>query len=92
MLKLNLIPVILVLVAAMAVVVIQTKTAFDSQNETKVYKAKCDSLQHVSDSLYWELLPTQIELGRYLVAYNMFMEKNPEAAKEFYDIISSKTE
>ena len=85
---------VLGLVSLMLAVVlfIQVKFTVDSQNETKVYKAKCDSLQHVSDSLYSELLPTQIELGRHLVAYNMFMEKNPEAAKEFYDIMSSKTE
>jgi len=85
----NFIPAILILVAGM---LIQTKRVFDAQKEVVIYKAKCDSLQHVSDSLYWELLPTQIELGRHLVAYNMFMEKNPEAAKEFYDIMSSKTE
>ena len=85
----NFIPAILILVAGM---LIQTKRVFDAQKEVVIYKAKCDSLQHISDSLYWELLPTQIELGRHLVAYNMFMEKNPEAAKEFYDIISSKTE
>lgn len=85
----NFIPAILILVAGM---LIQTKRVFDAQKEVVIYKAKCDSLQHASDSLYWELLPTQIELGRHLVAYNMFMEKNPEAAKEFYDIISSKTE
>jgi hypothetical protein len=85
----NFIPAILILVAGM---LIQTKRVFDAQKEVVIYKAKCDSLQHASDSLYSELLPTQIELGRHLVAYNIFMEKNPEAAKEFYDIISSKTE
>jgi hypothetical protein len=51
-----------------------------------------DSLQHVVDSLYWELLPTQIELGRYQVAYGMFKERNPKAAKQFDEIISSETE
>lgn len=51
-----------------------------------------DSLQHVIDSLHWELLPTQIELGRYQVAYDMFKERNPKAAKQFDEIISTETE
>ena len=71
---------------------IQVKFTIDSQKETKVYKAKCDSIQLVSDSLYWELLPTQIELGRHLVAYDIFMERNPKAAKQLDQIISSETE
>ena len=85
-------PIILVLVATMVAMVIQTKLAVDSQNETKIYKAKCDSIQHVSDSLYWELLPTQIELGRREVAYSIFMERNPKAASQYGDIISNETE
>ena len=71
---------------------IQVKFTVDSQKEVNVYKAKCDSIQHVSDSLYWELLPTQIELGRHLVAYDIFMERNPKAAKQLDQIISSETE
>jgi len=71
---------------------IQVKFTVDSQNETKIYKAKCDSIQHVSDSLYWELLPTQIELGRREVAYSIFMERNPKAASQYGDIISNETE
>jgi hypothetical protein len=51
-----------------------------------------DSLQHVIDSLHWELLPTQIELGRREVAYSIFMERNPKAAKQYGDIISNETE
>jgi hypothetical protein len=74
------------------VLFIQVKFTVDSQNETKIYKAKCDSLQHVSDSLYWELLPTQIELGRREVAYDILMERNPKAAKQYGDIISNETE
>jgi len=74
------------------VLFIQVKFTVDSQNETKIYKAKCDSIQHVSDSLYWELLPTQIELGRHEVAYSIFMERNPKAASHYGDIISNETE
>ena len=85
-------PIILVLVTTMVAVVIQTKLAVDSQNETQIYKVKCDSLQHVSDSLYWELFPIEIELGRYQVAYGILMERNPKAAKQYGDIISNETE
>mgnify|MGYP000140225802 CR=1 FL=1 len=71
---------------------IQVKFTVDYQKEVIIYKAKCDSIQHVSDSLYWELLPTQIELGRHLVAHDIFMERNPKAAKQLDQIISSETE
>ncbi len=51
-----------------------------------------DSLQHVIDSLYMENFPCQIELGRYQVAYQIFMERNPKAASQYGDIISQETE
>lgn len=51
-----------------------------------------DSLQHVIDSLYMENFPCQVELGRYQVAYEIFMERNPKAASQYGDIISEETE
>jgi hypothetical protein len=51
-----------------------------------------DSLQHVIDSLYMENFPCQVELGRYQVAYQIFMERNPKAASQYGDIISEETE
>lgn len=51
-----------------------------------------DSLQNVIDSLHSENLPCQIELGRYQVAYEIFMERNPKAAKQYGTIISEETE
>jgi hypothetical protein len=51
-----------------------------------------DSLQKVTDSLYGELFPAQVELGRYKVAYEIFVERNPKAAKQYGDIISNETE
>lgn len=51
-----------------------------------------DSLKHLSDSLYMELFPTQIELGRYQVAFEIFAERNPKAAEQYAEIISSETE
>ncbi len=51
-----------------------------------------DSLQNRCDSLYNELYPAQIELGRYEVAYQILLERNPKAAKQYGDIISEETE
>jgi hypothetical protein len=51
-----------------------------------------DSLQKVADSLYAENFPCQIELNRYQIAYEIFMERNPKAAKEYGSIISEETE
>lgn len=51
-----------------------------------------DSLKNLSDSLYAENFPCQIELNRYRVAYEIFMERNPKAAKQYGTIISEETE
>lgn len=51
-----------------------------------------DSLQNLADSLYNENFPCQIELGRYKVAYEIFMERNPKAAQQYGTIISEETE
>ena len=51
-----------------------------------------DSLRIASDSLYSENFPCQVELGRYQVAYEIFMERNPKGAKQYGTIISEETE
>lgn len=51
-----------------------------------------DSLQTLVDSLNAENFPCQIELGRYQVAYEIFMERNPKAAQQYGTIISEETE
>lgn len=48
--------------------------------------------EKTSDSLSMELFPLEIELGRYEVAYQIFMERNPKAASEYGTIISNETE
>lgn len=58
----------------------------------KDLQKQVDSLQVRSDSLYDELFPVQIELGRYEVAYEIFMERNPKAAHQYGTIISEETE
>ena len=60
--------------------------------ELKKQKVKIDSLQKLSDSLSMELFPKEIELGRYEVAFRIFMERNPKAASQYGDIISNETE
>lgn len=51
-----------------------------------------DSLQVLNDSLNVELFPKEVELNRYQIAYDIFMERNPKAASQFNDIISGETE
>lgn len=58
----------------------------------KDLQKQVDSLQVRSDSLYWELFPVQVELGRYEIAYEIFMERNPKAAQQYGTIISEETE
>lgn len=79
-------------ILAMLALFVQVKFTSMSQVETNMYKAKCDSLQRAVDSLYNENYPCQIELGRYQVAYDIFMERNPKAASQYGDIISQETE
>ena len=86
---------IVTIVVALLLIWISVKYATDTKSlkaKLSTQSLKCDSLQHVADSLHWELLPTQIELGRHLVAYDIFMERNPKAAKQYDNIISSETE
>jgi hypothetical protein len=51
-----------------------------------------DSMQSIIDSMYAENLINEIELGRYKVAYEIFLERNPKAAQEYGTIISNETE
>ena len=51
-----------------------------------------DSLQTLADSLHAENFPCQVELGRYQIAYQIFMKRNPKAAQQYGTIISEETE
>lgn len=66
---------------------LQKQVLVNKELTNKVY-----SLQELTDSLNMELLPVQIELGRYQVAYEIFVERNPKAASQYGDIISQETE
>ena len=50
----------LALVIAMYGLFVQVYSTSKSQTEVKIYKAKCDSLQRASDSLYDRLFPAEI--------------------------------
>ena len=78
----------------MTLVTLNKSTVTLSKQTAELQKIKFerDSLQRVSDSLYDENFPCQIELGRYQVAHNIFMKKNPDAASQFSEIISEETE
>lgn len=55
-------------------------------------KKKIDSLQYQVDSLSYEMFPLEVELGRYEIAYQIFLERNPKAAEQYGNIISDETE
>jgi type II secretory pathway component PulL len=80
------------LVISLVGLFIQVYSTSKAQTEVKVYQAKCDSLQRVSDSLYDRLFPAEIELNRMKVAYDIFLDKNYKAAMQYGDIISNETE
>ena len=62
------------------------------ESEVEKLKVELKKTQEYSDSLYMELFPTQIELGRYEVALDILRERNPKAASQYGDIISEETE
>jgi len=55
-------------------------------------KNNLDSVSRIKDSLSDEVFYTSIELNRYEMAYQIFMERNPEAANQYGTIISEETE
>lgn len=62
------------------------------KNKIDSLNVSVKKLEFEKDSIYWELFPTQVELGRYQVAYEIFMERNPKAAEQYGTIISEETE
>jgi hypothetical protein len=58
----------------------------------KQLSIKCDSIQHVADSIHNKSYEDEIELNRYQIAFEIFLKRNPKAAEEYSDIISNETE
>lgn len=61
-------------------------------HEMEECKLRLDSIIKINDSLSDELLPKQIEIGRYQLALEIFFERNPKAAEQYATIISEETE
>lgn len=69
------------------------KDSLNNVNKELGESKKSNSLlQHNIDSLITENFPCQIELSRYQIAYEILLERNPSAAKQYGDIISNETE
>lgn len=91
---------IIVIIILGVTLVAQNRVIVDLRNEYEtglgggdILKVQTiDSLQKRCDSLYDELFPTQIELGRHQVAYEIFLERNPKAAEQYDLILSTETE
>jgi hypothetical protein len=71
------------------VVISNVRNVSKIQQDNKIV---VDSLQNLVDSLHAENYPCQIELNRYQMAYKILLEQNPNAAKQYGDIISNETE
>jgi len=71
---------------------VQLRTTIELKKEVQVYKDRCDSLQQLSDSLYSELFPNQIELNRMQIGYEILLKRNKKAAEIYGNIISEQTE
>lgn len=72
--------------------IVKKETTESLKNKIDSLNVSVKKLESEKDSLYWELFPTQVELGRYQVAYEIFMERNPKAAEQYGTIISEETE
>jgi hypothetical protein len=92
--NLTIVSVILFSLLIMTLITLNKGTSVIAEKTKELEKNKLElyNLQKVCDSLYDENFPCQIELGRYQVAYQIFMERNPKAASQYGDIISEETE
>lgn len=63
-----------------------------SNDEIKHLENQVTKLEFERDSLNSELFVKHVELGRYEVAYEIFLERNPKAAEQYGTIISEETE
>lgn len=89
-----------ILIVVFALLFLYTSVMWSNENinsktqkiEIQKLTKEVDSLQVLNDSLNMELFPKEVELGRYQIAYEIFLERNPKAASQFGDIISNETE
>jgi hypothetical protein len=82
--------------------IVMTFFYFQQQDELRKCKESNDFIQggdiekevliNERDSLKSELFVTEVQLGRYEVAFEMFKEKNRTGAEEFELILTTQTE
>jgi hypothetical protein len=82
--------------------IVMTFFYFQQQDELRKCKEGNDFIQggdiekevliNERDSLKSELFVTEVQLGRYEVAFEMFKEKNRTGAEEFELILTTQTE
>jgi hypothetical protein len=62
------------------------------ESTVKGLRDSINILKEQKDSLYYNLYPTEIELNRYKIALEIFLQENPKAAEQYSEIISTRTE
>jgi len=80
------------IVVVMIVLFAQVYMTTEAQKETAVYKAKCDSLQNIADSLHDENFIKHIQLDRYELSLDYLDSVNPKAALQFVNYMNHETE
>lgn len=76
-------------------ILMNEKETHDIQKQRSVIskvKYTEDSLQKKIDSLQSDLFQCEVELERYKVAYKILMSRNPEAARQYGEIMTFETE
>lgn len=63
-----------------------------SQRKIDSLNMRIKFLERERDSLFSSLYPCEIELNRFHVGFRILEDKNPQAARQFGDIISDETE
>lgn len=84
--------IILLCAFALFIMYNSSTVAEKAKQEVEQYKLQLDSLQKINDSLCGEILPLEIQIGRYEVALAILKDENPKAANQYETIMSEKTE
>lgn len=90
--KINFIYIAMIFLIFLLLLLVQRNEMKSVQMDLEKTKKSLDSLQKVNDTLYSNLYPCEIQLNRYEIAHQIFINRNPKAALQFSDIISNETE
>lgn len=67
-------------------------TLLDLKNQVKDLKAQVKVEQEKNLAMHDSLFITNVQLNRYIIAYDILVERNPKAAGEYDAILSHETE